>query len=496
MARQSSSAGRRSTVPALVLVGLGTFLITIALALVFFVVPAQKKTPLDINSTTVTEVSPGAVLVGLSLATNTPTELNADREECRVPDAGGDDAAAEGAAGEGAAEGEDVEAVGDDEADDSEVQLAVSCFIDNDVPLYSQRRVTAVEPSDSDVITMQAAQSLLREDLADGGDNAALINATVDRITLDRVTAMPIDEATSTMQIVAAGGEESAPVGFVRDGLQYKFPFDTEQKSYPYFDASTFTTNPIEFVGETTVGGVEAYEFRQNLGPIDMWSSIRDHFASISEGYDPAVESVLASYRRDGMTAGQWGLEGDPEREVDMRRFYTNTRTIWVNPSTGQIVNGSEDIFQFFAEDQAEADAFFNDKTAVEEERAEPTRTAVRFQSGWNEETQEITLAGAQDSADTLNTFGRVVPIILGILGVLSLIGGIVLGARGGSAGSSRTAGRRPGASRPAGRGGTAGPAGTAPGGYGSGGPAGPAAGGSGSAGPAGPAGPGPDARA
>ena len=115
-----------------------------------------------------------------------------------------------------------------------------------------------------------------------------------------------------------------------------------------------------------------------------------------------------------------------------MRRFYTNTRTIWVNPSTGQIVNGTEDIFQFFAEDQAEADAFFNDKAALEEEKAEPTRTAVRFQSGWNEETQEITLAGAQDSADTLNTFGRVVPIILGVLGILSLLGGIVLGARGG----------------------------------------------------------------
>src|SRR5690606_1032736 len=164
----------------------------------------------------------------------------------------------------------------------------------------------------------------------DGGDEAALINATVDRITLDRVTAMPIDEATSTMQLVSAGGEEGAPVGFVRNGLQYKFPFDTEQRAYDYFDASTFTTNPIEFIGGTTVGGVESYGFRQDRGPIDMWSSIRDHFASISEGYDPAVESVLASYRREGMTAGQWGLEGDPEREVDMRRFYTNTRTVWV----------------------------------------------------------------------------------------------------------------------------------------------------------------------
>src|SRR5690606_16089046 len=118
------------------------------------------------------------------------------------------------------------------------------------------RRVTAVEPSDADVITLQAAQSLLREDLADGGEEEALVNATVDRITLDRVSSEPIDEATSTMQLVSAGGSEPAPVGFARNGLQYKFPFATEKRAYDYFDASTFTTNPIEFVGETTVGGV------------------------------------------------------------------------------------------------------------------------------------------------------------------------------------------------------------------------------------------------
>lgn len=444
MARQNSSTGRRS-VPALVLVGLGAFLITIALALVFFVVPSQKATPLDINSTTVTEVAPGAVLVGLSLASNTPTELNSDRDECRPEDEDDDETA------DGATQGESVEQVVDGEADDSEVQFAVSCFIDNDVPMYSQRRVTAVEPSDADVITLQAAQSLLREDLADGGDADALVNATIDRVTLDRVSSDPIDEATSTIQVVAAGGDESAPVGFVREGLQYKFPFDTEQRAYDYFDASTFTTNPIEFIGETTVGGVEAYEFRQELGPIDMWSSIRDHFAAISDGYDPAVESVLASYRREGMSAEQWGLGGDPERPVDMRRFYTNTRTVWVNPDTGQIVNGTEDIFQFFAEDQDEADSFFADKAALEEEKAEPTRTAVRFQSGWNEETQEITLSGAQDSADSLNTFGRVVPIVLGVLGILSLLGGIVLGARGGSSAGGARGPRGANTARPAG---------------------------------------------
>lgn len=431
MARQSSSAGRRASVPALVLVGLGAFLLTIALALVFFVVPAQKKTPLDINSTTVTDTTPGAILVGGALASNTPTEANADREECSVPE--GEGAEGEGAEGEGA-EGESAEGAESDEA-----ALPVSCFIDADIPLYSQRHVQAVEPSDSEVITMQAAQSLIREDKSGSEGTEGLINATIDRVTADRETGEPVDEAVSTLRLVTSGdpSEEVAPAGFVREGLQYKFPFGTEKKNYPYFDASTFTTNPISFVGETTVGGVKAYEFQQEIGPINMWRSIRDHFASVSSGYDPTVESILASYRRQGSEAGRWGLEGDPERELDMHRFYTNTRTVWVNPTTGQIVNGSEKIFQFFAEDQAAADAFFADKAAVEQEKSDPTRTAVNFNAGWNAETVETTGAGAQDSADTLNTFGRVVPAILGILGVLSLAFGVVLGIRGGGSGGS-----------------------------------------------------------
>ena len=75
MAQQSRSEGRKASIPAIALVGLGVFLLTIAVALVFFVVPAQKKTPLDINSTTITETTPGAVLVAGALArtrTQTP----------------------------------------------------------------------------------------------------------------------------------------------------------------------------------------------------------------------------------------------------------------------------------------------------------------------------------------------------------------------------------------------------------------------------------------
>ncbi|MFL0578873.1 DUF3068 domain-containing protein [Dietzia sp. 179-F 9C3 NHS] len=438
MAGQSSTTGRKTSLPAIILIGLGAFLITLALALVFFVVPSQKKTPLDINSTTVTETVDGTVLVGRALASGTPTDMNADKPECRP--AGGEEG--EGAEGEGAegeaAEGEEGEGA---EGGAADAEIPVSCFIDAGIPMYSQRRVQAVEPSDGDVITLQAAQSLMREDIAGSDGVEGLINASVDRITLDRVSSEPVDEPTSTLQMTTTGDPEAdAPTGFVREGLQYKFPFDAEQKDYDYFDASTFTTNPISFVGETEIKGIKAYEYRQDLGPIDMWSSIRDHFSSISTGYDQRVESILASYRREGQKAGVWGLEGDPERDVDMRRYYTNTRQIWVNPETGQIIDGKEDIFQFFAPSQEEADEFFADKAAVEEEIANPTRTAVRFQSGWNEETHEATGAAAQQTQDTLNTFGRIVPIVLGVLGVLSLVIGLVLGMRGGRGGRTARA--------------------------------------------------------
>src|SRR5699024_11981993 len=52
--------------------------------------------------------------------------------------------------------------------------------------------------------------------------------------------------------------------------------------------------------------------------------------------------------------------------------------------------------------------------------------------------------AEAQESADTLNTFGRVVPAILGILGVISLAAGVFLGVRGGRARTASGSRARP----------------------------------------------------
>jgi len=403
----------------MVLVGVGAFLLTLALALALFVVPAQKKTPLDTNVTTVTDTVPGTVLVGKALGTQTPTEANKDRPECTPAESG------KPAEGEKPAEG--------DKPAESAAKgpLPVSCFIDVHVPMYSQRHVMAVEPSDAEQITLQAAQTVVRPDKGAGESVESLVSATMDRVTLDRQSAMPSGDANSTLQLVAVGGgSEEAPGGFVRNGVQYKFPFDTGKQSYDYFDASTFTTNPIDFRGESTVGGVDVYEFQQELGPIDMWKSIRDHFASMGGGYDKSVESILSSYRRKDTTAGEWGLPGDPARKVDMHRYYTNTRTLYVNPETGQIVDGKEDIHQFFAENENDAQAFWKDKAAVAAERDHPTRTAFAFSAGWNTETIDKTGASVQESVDKLTTFGRVLPGVLALVGLLGVVAGLFLGLR------------------------------------------------------------------
>lgn len=417
MAQQSSPGSPRGRVVAICLVGLGALLLTLCLAILFVIVPAQKKTPLDIDTTTVTDTVPGATMMTKAVASNLPTEGNSNRPECKP---------------------------------EGDKKLPTRCFIDNDVPMYSQRYVTAVDPSDSKWISLQAAQTLIREDRAGTTGKDGLVDATMDRVTLDRKTSDPSPDPVSSLQLVSGGkGDDSAPAGFVRQGLQYKFPFDAEKGSYPYFDANTFTVNPISYVGDSTVGGIDVYQYTQQLGPIDMYKSIREHYAANSSGYDKTVQDVLASYRRQDSTAGEWNLPGDPARKVDMHRYYTNTRTLFVDPKTGQIVKGQEDILQYFAESQQDADGFWNDKTAVENERQDPHRTAIRFAAGWNADTVAETAAYTQDGIDKLTLGGRLLPAALGVLGVVALAAGIIVGRRAAAPGGAGGRGAVKGPRRP-----------------------------------------------
>lgn len=415
----AAKSGKLSGVLPMALIGIGSFLVALALMLALWVVPGLTKIPLDAESLSVTEPRPATVLNAKAFAGQFPTSNNVKRDECKKPSE------------QSESDKEDKDTKDEAKKKPAAVaKLPMSCFMEVNVPVYAQRRVTTVEPSNGDVVTLQAAVATIREDKAGNDGSKGLLSANIDRITYDRLTGDPVEDATSTIEfmgnsVLSKGGATPA---FARKGIQYKFPFDTQRISYDYFDSMTLTTNPIEFKEETEVNGKKAFRFEQNLGPINMYESLMAHYKALGAENNDSVKTTLVAYRFAG-TAGEWGLSGKADRKVSMDRYYTNRRQIWIDPVTGRIINGSEDMHQFYAENDQAAKEFFADKAKVDIETTNPTRTAVKVLAAWDGPTIERAIEGTGEG-DKLAMMGSTIPWIAGISGVLAIIGGIVLGRR------------------------------------------------------------------
>ncbi|MET8773987.1 DUF3068 domain-containing protein [Nocardia sp. NPDC004654] len=267
--------------------------------------------------------------------------------------------------------------------------------VDSNVPLISQRFVTVEEPSDATEMTIQAGQTLRRIDKQ--GDTG-LLTAVVDRVTIDRKTGMPVDKEPNGSIATTVNKEgESIADPVQHTGLQYRFPIGTEKKSYPYFDLNARATFDIDFVEETEINSMKVYHFRQTVPVTNLW------------------DVVQAPTNRLSLPAAKWGLEG--EEPVTMTRFYTNTRDLWVEPQTGTVIKGGEQLHIFYARS--------GDK---------PDVTALKSNIVFDENTIESQMSVAQDNIDRLSLYGRIMPIVLGVLGVILAIVGVILGIRGGNA--------------------------------------------------------------
>ncbi len=357
MAERSGS----TRILACILVGLGAFFIVAALLLPTYTLNALAKTPLDLEITTVAVTGPdgGEVLDAKSLAAPTGKAV-----------------------------------------------------VDKKVPLVSQRYFTVEEPSDANKMTVQAGSTLRRTDKQ--GDTG-LLTASVDRVTIDRKSGMPVDDPIGSIQVQSDKPAEEVS----HTGLQYRFPFDTEKKSYPYFDINVRQSFDINFVEETEINGTKVYHFNQKIPAIDLSKVVNSPTNKLS------------------LPADKWGVAGG-QAPVTMTRWYSNERDIWIEPKTGTVIKGGEKPFQYYARSA--------DKPEV---------TVLRGELSYDENTIEAQIKKAKEGTDKLSLYGRTVPIILGILGVLSLIAGLVLGLRGGSdtagpAVSRRPAGPGPGAANPA----------------------------------------------
>lgn len=125
-----------------------------------------------------------------------------------------------------------------------------------------------------------------------------------DRVAFDRVTGYAVSGAKCGP---SGAGECSAAVDgqpVEHKGLGYKFPMFTEKKDYEYFDTVSKQSWPMVFKGVETREGLQVYRFEQTITDAPAMTS----------GIFPSL--------------------------------YSNVRTLWVEPLTGAVIHGQEQIDQ------------------------------------------------------------------------------------------------------------------------------------------------------
>lgn len=202
----------------------------------------------------------------------------------------------------------------------------------------------------------------------------ALISVTEDRVCLNRHTAFAVQPCVSER----LNGDNRVR----HSGLGYTFPFGTEQRDYDFFDTNVGRPFPARFVGAEDIQGTRVYKFEQTVPP-----------------------TVIEQREVPAQLAG--GVAGS---DVTADRVYSNVRSIWVEPTSGVIVDGQEQVRQILrGPDGAEG------VTLLE--------GTLRFDA----ETVASGLARAADASNRINLVTWVLPLVLGLVGLVALVVGALL---------------------------------------------------------------------
>jgi hypothetical protein len=283
---------------------------------------------------------------------------------------------------------------------------ATRFVIDKNIPLVSQQAVTVETPANAQVVTFQIGTTVRRTDKQ--LDNGLLL-AMVDTVTLNRHTAEAVsdDERPGGSVQKPRTMEDDKPstnIALPHEGLAFRFPFDTEKKSYPFFDPIAQKPFDANYDGEDDVNGLTTYRFTQNVG-----------YDADGKLVDPIKYASLYDKNEDGEVTARaelWGLPGDPYEPVTMTRFYAAQRTFWVDPVTGTVVKAEEHANHYYARDPLR-----------------PEMALADYKVTSTEQTVESQVASARDERDRLALWSRVLPISLAATGLVALIGAALLGA-------------------------------------------------------------------
>lgn len=227
-----------------------------------------------------------------------------------------------------------------------------------------------------------------------------LLAASTDTAILNRESTYPEAFAPNSWRLEVSGKDFQVD-DTARDGLQYFFPADTEKRSYPYFDALTQDSFPIDYVGKEKLGELDAFHFRQDIAARPLTPEVAAVVVASVNAQDARDPQRLVGPAEHYFTA--------QEREhfrlkegttVVLHPYYGVSRDVWVDPATGTILNVEEDVRLLYATDPAQA----NDTAAG----APSQRALLVGHFAWDADTRAAALALAHPTVRLHKIMGAV----------------------------------------------------------------------------------------
>jgi uncharacterized membrane protein len=200
----------------------------------------------------------------------------------------------------------------------------------------------------------------------DLGDNG-VITATQERVAMDRVT-----------------GESKHCCGDQppHSGLTFKFPFNTQKRTYSFWDTTAKQAFPAAYAGSERIQGLDVYRFEQRF------SNVRLDTVQVSgaQAHQPDVATVPATV------------------------IYSNVKTLWVEPRSGIIVKAGQDVTQILQTD-----------AGVQ------VLTAFKGQLVYDANTVNGNVDDASSAASQLRMIQWTLPIGALVLGVVLIVVGVIV---------------------------------------------------------------------
>lgn len=227
-----------------------------------------------------------------------------------------------------------------------------------DVQVKSDTRTDA-DKSDDDVVSWitRTCAVIVEPDAEETPDcvddkDPRHITASVDIFASDRYTAIAVNDEKYLTEDAS-----------LREGVINKFPFDTEQKDYDYWDGMLGRTVEAKFEDAEDIDGLETYRFN-----IDV----------------PETEAEVVK-----------GIDG----------LYSMDKTIWIEPRTGSVIKQAQH----------------------ETRTTEEGDTLLDMEIEFTDESVENSVEDSKANVRSLDLVTKVLPLIGFIGGAIALIAGAAL---------------------------------------------------------------------